>query len=142
MPISKLFARLAVDANPLLSALIGGAAYRVLLSPRIGEFVAPFAVVEEVREYLPVLARKYRLDRHLLELTLAVLPVHMYNRESYAEYLSEAGRRMERRDPRDVDLLALALKFQAPVWSNDRDFASAEVEWWTTARLLARLGHP
>ena len=39
-----------------------------------------------------------------------------------------------------MDLLAFALAFGVPVWSNDSDFKDAGVEWYTTARLLRRFG--
>lgn len=54
--------------------------------------------------------------------------------------LSSAGRRIGKRDPDDVDVLALALTLNLPVWSNDNDFENAGVEWYTTAELLKTLG--
>jgi predicted nucleic acid-binding protein len=54
--------------------------------------------------------------------------------------VAEATRRLGRRDPDDVDVLALALHAGVPVWSNDDDFREAGVEWFTTAALLKRLG--
>jgi predicted nucleic acid-binding protein len=39
-----------------------------------------------------------------------------------------------------VDLLALALQLDIPVWSNDSDFEGTGVEWYTTARLMKALG--
>jgi predicted nucleic acid-binding protein len=50
------------------------------------------------------------------------------------------GRALGRRDPDDVDVLALALYLGVPVWSNDDEFREAGVEWLTTAALLKRLG--
>jgi len=50
----------------------------------------------------------------------------------------EAKRRIGRRDPDDVDVLALALHAGVPVWSND-NFEDAGVKWFTTAGLLAKL---
>ena len=47
---------------------------------------------------------------------------------------------MGRRDPDDVEILALALHTKIAVWSNDSDFEGVGVEWFTTAELLARLG--
>jgi len=35
--------------------------------------------------------------------------------------------------------LALALHDSIPVWSNDNDFETANVPWYTTAALLAKL---
>jgi len=44
------------------------------------------------------------------------------------------------RDPDDVGLLALALHFKSPIWSNDSDFEEGGIVWYTTASLLAALG--
>jgi predicted nucleic acid-binding protein len=51
-----------------------------------------------------------------------------------------AQSRMEKRDPDDAHLRALALKLKAPVWTNDEDFAESEIEWFTTAEFLKKLG--
>jgi predicted nucleic acid-binding protein len=58
---------------------------------------------------------------------------------AFEEKLIEARSRIGARDPEDIDLLALALVLEIPVWSNDRDFKGAGVEWYTTARLLKLL---
>ena len=39
-----------------------------------------------------------------------------------------AKRRIGKRDPDDVDALALALTLKLPVWSNDNDFEESGVE--------------
>ena len=72
-------------------------------------------------------------------LTLASLPVRVIAREEYAAAVAAAEKRIGKRDPDDVDLLALALHLEVPVWSNDNDFDGAGVEWFTTAQLLKTL---
>jgi predicted nucleic acid-binding protein len=64
----------------------------------------------------------------------------LVERAEYEPRITEARRRIGRRDPDDVEILALALHLGLPVWSNDSDFADAGVEWYTTAELLAKLG--
>ena len=103
---------LVADANVLLSAIIGGRAALVL--------------------------RHLHLDTLLL--TLAALPVTVVERSEYERHLPEAERRIGKRDPDDVDVLALALDLNFAVWSNDNDFEDAGVEWHTTAELLKMLG--
>lgn len=56
--------------------------------------------------------------------------------------MREAGRRIAKRDPDDVETLALAIHLGVPVWSNDDDFRGAGVTWYTTARLLAAVDTP
>ncbi|MGO9257236.1 MAG: PIN domain-containing protein [Bryobacteraceae bacterium] len=63
----------------------------------------------------------------------------MIARVVYRDSIPEAERR-GRRDPDDVEVLALALHTGLAVSSNDNDFEGVGVEWLTTAELLARLG--
>jgi predicted nucleic acid-binding protein len=132
--------RLVADANVLLSAATGGRAGLVLGRPDLAEVLTTAAAMEEVHEYAEPLARKLRLPFDTVLLAVATLPVTMVERDDYTGSLSEARRRIGERDPDDVDTLALALHLGAPVWSNDNDFEVTGVEWYTTARLLKRLG--
>ena len=131
--------RLAADAKVLLSALIGGRARLVLTHPEAREILTTGNVLAEVREYIPSLALKRKLDPASLLLAVATLPVTLVPESAYRRKMAEARRRIEERDPDDVELLALALHLRIPVWSNDDDFASARAPWLTTAKLLARL---
>ena len=72
-------------------------------------------------------------------LAAGTLPVTMVPRTGYSACMAEARKRIGRRDPDDVDLLALAIERGVPVWSNDSDFENAGVVWYTTAALLAVL---
>ena len=72
-------------------------------------------------------------------MAVASLPVTVVQREAYEKNIDEARRRIGRRDPDDVDVLALALTRGVAVWSNDNDFEDAGIEWLTTAELLNRL---
>jgi predicted nucleic acid-binding protein len=131
--------QLVADANVLLSAVIGGRAKLILAHPEVDAVSTPTAAMDEVYKYLPVLARKKRLQLDTLLLTLAALPVTVVDRAEYRRQIAEAGRRMRRRDPNDVDVLALALHLKLPVWSNDNDFEVGGIEWHTTAELLKAL---
>ena len=130
--------RLAADANVLLSAVLGGRARAVLDHPTVEEVLTE-TTLAELQEYEPVLSKKKRLSADLVLLAVATLPVTVVDSSVYARSVSEARRRIGRRDPDDIDILALALHFGLPIWSNDNDFEIAGVEWYTTADLLARL---
>ena len=131
--------QLVADANVLLSAVIGGRAALVLRHDRVEQVFTPAATHDEVFEYLPSLARKKRLDLDTLLLACAALPIAIVERSEYDVNLSAARRRIGKRDPDDIDVLALALTLKLPVWSNDNDFEDAGVEWYTTAELLKTL---
>ena len=94
----------------------------------------------EVQECAEPLAHKAGLPLPTVSLAIATLPVRVIDREEYFRALPEAQRRIARRDPDDVDVLALALHLEVGVRSNDSDFGVANIEWHTTAQLLKRLG--
>jgi predicted nucleic acid-binding protein len=79
------------------------------------------------------------VQQAFLEYALELLPLRIYPARRYAPAVREARRRIERRDPTDVDVLALALHLDVPLWSNDRDFDGTGVSRFTTAELLAIL---
>jgi predicted nucleic acid-binding protein len=131
--------KLAADANVLLSAIIGGRAKVALNHPEVGEIFTTEHTFAEVEEYALVLARKKRLPTDVLLLAVAALPVTLVSRTQYARSITEAVKRIGRRDPDDVELLALALHFRIPIWSNDRDFEGLNVDLFTTESLLRHL---
>jgi len=132
--------QLAADANVLLSAVLGGRARLVFGHPKVGQTITTWWNFAEVEEYAYVLARKRRLPLDILLLAVAALPVTIVDRAVYAKRLAEAVRRIGRRDPDDAELLALALHFRVPIWSNDRDFENLGVDLFTTRDLLRELG--
>ena len=124
----------------MLSAVIGGRARLVLVSPEIEEILTTESVFAEVEEYAVVLGRKQKLDPDTLMLAVASLPVSIVGRDVYARSIAKARKLIGERDPDDVELLALALHSKIPVWTNDNDFEGCGVEWLTTAELLRKLG--
>lgn len=137
--ILKSNENLAVDANPIISALLGGAASRVFWSSQIKQFTTAAYTIDEVKHYLPRLAAKAGVDEKILLLSLQLLPIKIRSKTFYAGKIMEAKMQIAERDPKDVDLLALALKLGIPIWSNDRDFQTTQVTVYTTAQLLTLL---
>ncbi|HXG46911.1 MAG TPA: PIN domain-containing protein [Methylomirabilota bacterium] len=127
------------DANVLLSAVIGGQAKTVLEHPGVESVVTTAVTFEEVQEYAGHLTEKKRLDLELVLLAVATLPVAIVPREQYKDALPRARRKIGKRDPDDVEILALAMHLGWPLWSNDSDFEVAGIEWYATAELLQRL---
>lgn len=130
--------KVAADSNVLLSAVAGKAALKVLTKTSV-TVVTTSANLAEVREYLPVMASLYDLLPEVLEAQLRLLNLEPLDQDQYQRTVPDARRRIGQRDPDDVDLLALALFLEIPVWSNDNDFEEAGVEWYTTAELLKKL---
>ena len=135
----KSVERVAADANVILSAIVGKAALRVFSRSEL-KIVSTAATLGEVREYLPSMAEAYGISPEILEGQFRLLVIKECAVQQYRRFLSKAARLIGKRDPDDVELLALALALGIPIWSNDRDFEVAGVECYTTARLLKKLG--
>jgi predicted nucleic acid-binding protein len=131
--------KIAADANVLLSAVLGGRANLILQHPEVEEIVTAEETLDEVQDYALELASKKRLRQDQVLLAIATLPVTVIEQRIYAAEIDEATRRIGERDPDDIPILALALTLNVPLWSNDKDFKDAGVEWYTTERLLRRL---
>lgn len=58
---------------------------------------------------MPRVARKLGVEQALLEYALNLLPLRVYPARRYAQAVREARRRIERRDPTDVDVLLAIL---------------------------------
>jgi predicted nucleic acid-binding protein len=132
--------KLVADANVLLAAVLGGRAKAILQHPGVDELMTAEATLAEVQEYAVVLARKRGLSLDSLLLAIAALPVTVVEHGVYSSAVQEARRIIAKRDPDDVDVLALALHLDLPLWSNDNDFEDTGIEWYTTAELLKKLG--
>jgi predicted nucleic acid-binding protein len=131
--------KLAADANVLLSAVLGGRARLALSHPEVDEVLTTEVTFAEVQEYASLLGRKKRIAPETLMLAVAALPVSIVAREIYENAIGKARKRIGWRDPDDVELLALAMHFKVPLWSNDNDFEGCGVERYTTAEILHKL---
>ena len=129
-----------MDANVVLSALIGGKAARVFVEAKALRFVTTAGVVGEVEEYIPVLAQKKGLSREVLEAAFSLLGLEVFKRETYSGLIPAAVDLIGKRDPVDVELVALALTLGCPVWSNDNDLVELKrIKTYTTAEMLRML---
>ena len=138
MKILKSIEKLAVDANPILSAIIGGNAKTVFLNANHLTFYTTVFNFKEVQKYIPVLSLKHNLPIDDLYLALSTLPISVCDVEFYKDTLKNAQNMMSERDPDDLHLLGLALKLSCPIWSNDKDFEGLRVKVYTTLELLGR----
>jgi predicted nucleic acid-binding protein len=129
-----------VDANPLLSTLRGGKARSVLFSGKF-IFVTTEHTTWEVKKYIPELANQSGVPESELFYAFDRLPVIVISSVVYDEKRKQAENFIAHRDPKDVDILALALKFDIPLWTNDTDFDHLpNPQILTTADMLEKLG--
>jgi predicted nucleic acid-binding protein len=97
------------------------------------------AVAEEIARHLPRLATKRRLDQALLFAALQVMPIEWKAAADYEDQRAQAEKRIAARDPDDWPTVALALKLNLPVWSQDKDLTDAGLQVFTTGDLLDAL---
>ncbi len=112
---------LVIDANPIVSALLGGAARGVVFSGRF-TFYSTQHTLFEVAKYLPVLAQRLGRAETDLFREYQCLPIAACQPERYDSHLAEAARLIGGRDRKDVPILALTLRLGCPLWTDDRDF--------------------
>ena len=133
MPIAGVVA----DANVLLSAIVGKSALRVFTEFAIQVHATQFNA-DEVTEYLPEMAHKYKLPVELVSLQWKLLPLRLHREEDYKAYLPDALAELKNRDPEDAHVLALAKSQSLPMWSNDRDLAKLTVECFHNCKVVTR----
>jgi predicted nucleic acid-binding protein len=119
--------------------LIGGRARLIVASPHGLSCVSTQAVAEEVARHLPGLAAKRGLDEARLLAALQIMPIQWKPAADYQDQREEAEKRIAERDPDDWPTVALALKLDLPVWSQDKDLTVAGLEVFTTGDLLDAL---
>ncbi len=103
------------------------------LGPRC---IAADAVAREIARHIPRLASKRDLDPALLFAALQVMPIEWKAGSEYEDHREEAEQRIADRDPDDWPTVALALKLDLPVWTQDKDHTDARIEVFTTGGLL------
>ncbi len=114
---------IVVDANPVVSALIGGISREVLFDHRFN-FITTNFTLQEVMGYLPMISKKSGVDIGKISLALSLLPIANYPKSFYQKSIQEADKLIGDIDKKDVDILALALSTNSPIWSEDKDFES------------------
>lgn len=140
MKILKKIERLAVDANPILSAIIGGSARTVFIKSESTTFYTSTFNYREVEKYIPILASKRDIPIDDLYLALSMLPLRIYKYDFYNDKVKQAKGLIEKRDKDDFHLLALALKLGCPIWSNDKDFDGLGIMVYSTLDLIKERG--
>jgi predicted nucleic acid-binding protein len=131
--------KLAADANSILSAIIGGCARDIFLKAEGTAFFTTAFNFREVEKYIPLLSAKRGIPPEDLYLALSTLPVTVCDENFYRSKLKKADKLIGKRDPDDRHLLALALKLECPIWTNDRDFEDLGVNVYRTEDLMKKL---
>lgn len=129
---------LVLDANILIRAVLGSRVLSLLrkYADEV-EFLAPDTAFQEAREWLPEILerRQVPVTSALSALDLIAGLVQRVECEVYSQFEAVARQRMDKRDEDDWPVLAAALTFNCPIWTEDTDFFGCGVATWTTDRV-------
>lgn len=129
---------LVLDANILIRAVLGSRVLSLLrhYSPRV-EFLAPDTAFQEAMEHLPAIlaARGVAVEPAMAMLGLVSGLVQVVDPETYSSCSTNARERIAQRDEDDWPVVAVALTFDCPIWTEDTDFFGCGVATWTTDRV-------
>jgi len=135
VPDAKL---LVLDANILIRAVLGKRVRSILVQygSRV-RFVAPEAAFSEAEEHLPTILGKRGapVAEGMKVLDAIGRVVESAGHDTYSAFEKTAKRRLAKRDLDDWPILATALVFNCPIWTEDTDFFGAGVATWTTDRV-------
>lgn len=129
---------LVLDANILLRAVFGVRVLRLLETYEDAvDFYSPDICFDEAEAYIPFLTKRRNLNSDLARGVLTKIGriVQSVDKSLYQGHEDLARERIQRRDPRDWPVVALALLLKFPIWTEDQDFFGAGIPTWTTDRV-------
>ena len=133
--------QIILDANILIRAILGNKV-SVLISQYIDDVV--FLSVDEAfadaEKYIPPVMEKRGADNETIQLALEKLKqlkkfIQVVPLDSFSEYEEAARYRLKGRDEDDWLFLALAMRLDCPIWTEDKDFFGSGVPTWTSDRV-------
>jgi predicted nucleic acid-binding protein len=134
--------KLVCDTNIVFSALIaGGKTPEMILSDET-ELYAPEFFFSELDNHRHEVEEKSNLSEEQIGLLLNVLfkDTEVVPREEFEDELDLASQLIGGTDPDDVPFLALALRLDVDIWTDDSDFEEQnEVTVWKTHELVRNL---
>lgn len=129
-----------MDANIIISALLKDSTTRkLLLNKKTPKLFAPEFIQEELTKYSPEFAKKLKTEKWKIEQTIKLLfeasQISTLKKSEYAEFLPKAIEISP--DPKDTAYLALALKLDCPLWTQDTALKrQSQVKIFSTKELL------
>ncbi|MGE0793070.1 MAG: putative toxin-antitoxin system toxin component, PIN family [Candidatus Woesearchaeota archaeon] len=128
---------LVLDANILFAALIkNSTTTKLLFNSNLKLYTSKF-IFEEFEKYKSLILRKTKKSEKELELILDILKeiIYIVSIDEYFEYIERAKDISP--DPKDMDYIALALKLNCSIWSNDKELKNQNfVKIYSTKDIL------
>lgn len=108
------------DANELFAALISRKKTLDLFINRKLTIASPEFVLKELKEHSEEISEKSGLSKEDFETFLFLIKskIKFFKTEEFSEFLKEAE--VISPDPDDIEYIALALKLNCPIWSEDK----------------------
>ncbi len=116
-----------VDSNIIFSVVVAGMrarAYRIIVEHRDLELFSPEEVLIEFREHTRKLKKSARVEfwnKALLAFSL----IRIVPREIYKDALREAYYIAKTFDAKDTPFIALSIKLELPIWTEDKGLLQA-----------------
>lgn len=114
--------RVIVDTNVIFRAFSKGKTRELLLNPNLG-LTAPSYVIYEILDKCEKIISSFDLSLEKFHRILKGISmiVEFVPEFYYADRLEEAYEIAKNFDPKDTPFIALALKLNAPIWTNDKE---------------------
>lgn len=136
---------IVLDANILIRAAFGEQVRHILKKYEDqARFYTPDVAFGDARKYVLTISELRQVDSGLGLSVLDQLAglVEQVDRSLYEHYEPIAHDRIDRRDPDDWPVVAVALLLRLPIWTEDQDFFGSGVATWTTDRVEVYLREP
>ena len=138
--------RIVIDANILFSALIKDASItrELITSDDIFDIYCHEFIFKELEKYKKFIISKREKNKQLLtykeSFETLLYFINIIPTERYDDKIKEAYNIMKDIDEKDTHYVALALKLNCPIWSNDTDLKKQnKVKIYNTKELLEEL---
>jgi predicted nucleic acid-binding protein len=107
-------------------------------------FYAPDVAFGDARKYVVTISELRQVKPSLGLSVLGQLAglVEQVDRTLCEQYEPLARERIDRRDPDDWPVVAVALLLRLPIWTEDQDFFRSGMATWTTDRVEVYLREP
>jgi len=130
------FKSLVLDANILIRAVLGKKVNSLILQYNNQvAFYTPDLCFQDAEKYLPIiLEKRHNIDVHLAMDVLTQISQIVYplDKDLYSQFEVEARKRIASKDEDDWPVIAAALFFNCPIWTEDKDFFGTGIATWET----------
>jgi len=133
--------QIILDANILIRAVLGDKVSS-LISQYVDDvvFLSVAEAFADAEKYIPPVMEKRGASDEAIQVALEKLKqlkkfIQIVPLESFSEYEAAARYRLKDRDEDDWLFLALAMRLDCPIWTEDKDFFGSGVPTWTSDRV-------